>query len=87
MAVWRASSKVSRGPRSAGRVRARAGAGLVDVCLIERCGCCSTQILRFDTHLAAGHCSAQLLSGAGFTDVRWQNLTGGIAAVHTGRKA
>lgn len=28
-----------------------------------------------------------LIRDAGFTDVRWQNLTGGIAAVHTGRKA
>ena len=28
-----------------------------------------------------------LIRAAGFTDVRWQNLTGGIAAVHTGRKA
>jgi len=27
-----------------------------------------------------------LIRDAGFTDVRWQNLTGGIAAVHTGRK-
>ena len=28
-----------------------------------------------------------LIRDAGFTDVRWQNLTGGIAAVLTGRKA
>ena len=31
--------------------------------------------------------SLDLIRDAGFTDVRWQNLTGGIAAVHTGRKA